>query len=257
MIRIPVNFNKKYKMKYPGLIFILLISCTSGRNLQQDYDTLILDVPGTGQVLEVEFQRGSAYNHPSFVIWLEELDGTYLETLFITQYVAIGKYGHGQLSSGRWDDKPGEARRPATLPYWAHKRGVQAPDGLYIPSPEAPMPDAVTRPTPKGNFLLETRTGEKQHKKFRLLMEMNQAWDSNRYWTNTKFPDDPDYFTSLQPAIVYAVTLNPDEPQEDYFLNPIGHSHPSGKNGKLYTDLSTLTSAKEIAGKIRVRIKQP
>jgi len=168
-------------MKYLGLIFILLISCTSGRNLQQDYETLILDVPGTGQVLEVEIQQGSAYNHPSFVIWFEDLDGTYLET----------------------------------------------------------------------------RTGEKQHKKFRLLMEMNQAWDSNRYWTHAKFPDDPDYFTSLQPAIVYAVTINPDEPQEDYYLNPIGHSHPSGKNEKLFTDISTLTTAKEIAGKIRVRIKQP
>jgi hypothetical protein len=244
-------------MKYIGWIFILLLSCTSGRKLSQDTETLVLNVPGQGQVLEIEFQQGSAYNHPSFVIWLEDLDGTYRETLFITQYVATGKYGHGQLSSGRWDDQPGEARRPATLPYWAHKRGIQAPDGLYIPSPEAPMPDAVTRATPKGDFRLETQTGEKQTKKFRVLMEINQAWDSNRYWTNTKFPGDGDYFTSLQPAIVYAVTVNPDEPDEEYYLNPIGHSHPSGKNGKLYTDLSTLTTAKEIAGKICVRIKQP
>jgi len=242
-------------MKYVNLILLFLLACTTGRNIPQEYETLVVNVSGSGNTLEIEFQKGESFNHPSFVIWLEDLEGNYLETLFVTRYVATGTYEHGQLAPGKWDSKPGEARRPATLPYWAHKRGIQAPDGLYIPSPETPVPDALTRATPFSNFRLETRMKAKQDKKFRILMEINQAWDSNNFWSNSKFPDDRDYFTSLQPALVYAVTVDPANPDDEYFLNPIGHSHPSGKNGKLYTDLSTLTTAKEIAYKIIVRLR--
>jgi polyphosphate kinase len=38
-------------------------------------------------------------------------------------------------------------------------------------------------------------------------------------------------------------------------LNPIGHGHYSGKDGKLYTDISTLTTAKNIAEKLTIRFK--
>jgi hypothetical protein len=40
----------------------------------------------------------------------------------------------------------------------------------------------------------------------------------------------------------------------EYYLNPIGHSHYSGKDGLLYTDLSTFTTALQIAEKIVVRV---
>ncbi|HDP68410.1 MAG TPA: hypothetical protein ENN20_07935 [Candidatus Marinimicrobia bacterium] len=85
-------------------------------------------------------------------------------------------------------------------------------------------------------------------------MEINQTWDSNHYWTNNKYPDDLEYFTSLQPALVYAVTIDLDSGISEYFLNPIGHSHYSGKNGLLYTDLTTFTTALQIAKKIIVRV---
>ena len=86
-------------------------------------------------------------------------------------------------------------------------------------------------------------------------MEINQAWDSNRYWNNNKFPGNNNYFGSLQPALVYAVTVDPAEKGKEYHLNPIGHSHPTGDNGELFTDLTTLTTAKDIAWKIIVRLK--
>ena len=87
-------------------------------------------------------------------------------------------------------------------------------------------------------------------------MEINQAWDSNDFWTNNKIPDDLNYYTSLQPAIVYAVTIEQEDSTNEFFMNPIGHSHPSGANGKLFTNLMTLTSAKEIAKKIIVRLNK-
>jgi len=238
-----------------GLLAFIVMSCASQRGFDSDRITIQTSPENPYRSLEIEFIKGEAFNHPSFAIWTEDLDGNYIETLYVTQYVAKGKFAHGELEPGHWKNEPGEARRPATLPYWAHKRGIKAPDGLYIPSSETEVPDALTTATPKSNFTLETATSYSGNKKFRVLMEINQAWDSNRFWTNNKFPDNNDYFGSLQPALVYAVTINLQNSENEYHLNPIGHSHPTGANGKLSTDLTTLTTAKKIAHKIIVRFK--
>jgi len=41
---------------------------------------------------------------------------------------------------------------------------------------------------------------------------------------------------------------------EYYVLNPIGHSHYSGLDGPLYTDLTSITNALTIFSKIEVRL---
>jgi len=51
---------------------------------------------------------------------------------------------------------------------------------------------------------------------------------------------------------VYAVTIDPSDLMDEYVFNPIGHGHYSGKDGRLYTDLSTLTTALKIFTKISV-----
>jgi hypothetical protein len=234
---------------------ILFWGCASQREIENEPITIKTSPKNPALEIEIEFIKGEAFNHPSFAIWTEDLEGDYIETLYVTEYVAKGKFGYAEIEPGRWKNEPGEARRPATLPYWAHKRNIKAPDGLYIPSPETPVPDAITTATPKDDFLLETATSYSRNAKFRILMEINQAWDSNEFWTNNKYPDNNNYFGSLQPALVYAVTVDPINPEDEYHLNPIGHSHPTGENGKLFTDLTTLTSAAEIAHKIIVRLK--
>jgi hypothetical protein len=234
---------------------LLFWGCASQRGIENEPITIKTSPKNPVREIEIEFIKGDAFNHPSFAIWTEDLEGDFIETLYVTQYVATGKFRFGETEPGRWKDEPGEARRPATLPYWAHKRNIQAPDGLYIPSPETPVPDALTTATPKNNFVLETTTSYSRNARFRVVMEINQAWDSNEFWTNNKYPGNNDYFGSLQPALVYAVTVDPVNPEDEYYLNPIGHSHPTGENGRLFTDLTTLTTAKEIARKIIVRLK--
>ena len=243
--------------KIVATLFLGLIiwGCASQRGIDEEELTIKTSPNNPVREIEIEFIKGDAFNHPSFAIWTENLEGDYIETLYVTEYVAKGKFGYGEIEPGRWKNEPGEARRPATLPYWAHKRNIQAPDGLYIPSPQTPVPDAITTATPKDNFVLETATSYSRNARFRILMEINQAWDSNEFWTNKKYPESNDYFGSLQPALVYAVTVDPVNPVEEYYLNPIGHSHPTGANGKLFTDLTTLTTAKQIAHKIIVRLK--
>lgn len=237
------------------LLSVLLTSCISQKVAETETIEVTTNQNGQGNHLVLEFIKGPAHNHPSLAVWVEDMEGNYIETLYVTMYVAKGTYGHGELKPGEWSNQPGTARRPATLPYWAHKRGIKASDGLYIPSPENPVPDALSSPTPKGNFNLNTLLTASKSGKFRILLEINQAWDSNKFWTNNKFPGDLNYYGSLQPSLVYAATLNSSEPGEAVYLNPVGHGHPSGADGKLYTDLTTFTTAKEIIHSVNVRIK--
>lgn len=237
------------------ITLIALLGCASQRGMESESIVIQTFPENAVREVEIEFQKGRAFNHPSFAVWIEDPEGNYIETLYVTAYVAKGRYGFGEIEPGKWKNEPGDARRPATLPYWAHKRNIKAPDGLYIPSPETEVPDALTSATPQNNFRLETATSFLGTKKFRVLMEINQAWDANEFWFNDKFDGDLNYFGSLQPALVYAVMVDPEDEETELYLNPIGHSHPTGANGVLFTDLTTLTTAKEIAKKIIVRLK--
>lgn len=234
---------------------LLLTACTSQRIPETEFIDISTNAGFQGNKIILEMEKGPAHNHPSMAVWLEDLEGNYIETLFVTQFVAKGVYPHGAISASRWSSGPGPARRPASLPYWAHKRGVRASDGLFIPSPDSPLPDAITAPTPAASFRLNTASSTLRSGKIRILMEINQPWDSNSFWTNNKFPGDTEYPTSLQPSLVYAAMINFSETVEPVFLNPIGHGHPSGENGKLFTDLTTLTTAKEIIYSAKIRFK--
>jgi len=206
-----------------------------------------------GHSLVIVFEKGRRHNHPLMAFWIEDTTGLYIQSLYVAQSIAKGYFQHGDASTGRWE--PGPLRRPAALPYWGHKRGIKAPDGYYIPTQDSPMPDAVTGPTPKADFILRTRTRHPDLRKFNLLMEINQSWDWNQHWHNNKFPNDPYYKTSSQPALVYRVTIDLDNPQSEYEMKPVGHSHWSGANGNLYEDLSTITTALDIAKGVKVRLK--
>lgn len=233
----------------------LMQACATKQNVQEEFPVITTTPGEVSTGLEIEFLKGEKHNHPSFAVWVEDLEGNYIETLYVTQFVGTGQYRYANVGPGQWKNEQGEARRPASLPYWSHKRNVKAEDGLYIPSKTKPVPDAITGATPVGNFRLETGTKIKPGEKFRLMMEINQPWDSNETWSNDKFPGDLDYFGSLQPSLVYAVTVDPKSEMKEFYMNPVGHGHPSGKDGNLNTDLNSLTTAKKIAEKIIVRLK--
>jgi hypothetical protein len=170
----------------------------------------------------------------------------------VARSIATGIFNYGDNSSGKWTR--GEVRRPAALPYWGHKRGIKADDGLYLPTPSDPVPDAYTGATPQNNFVLNSRLDKKGPQVFNVLLEINQPWDWNDFWTNNKYPDNADYKSSAQPAVVYMATIDLRKEIALYPMELIGHSHYSGETGELYSDTSTLTSAKKIAGQIIVKV---
>lgn len=234
-------------------IIFLLASCSSTKEADKKlYPIKVFTTlaDSAGIPLEIKFNSGPSHNYPLMAIWIEDVDSNYIQTLYVAESIGKGTFDRAKAQSGKWE--PGEARRPAALPYWGHKRGIQAPDGYYLPTSKEPVPDAITGATPTGDFILKTKLPEVDKKTIRILFEINQSWDWNEYWTNNKFPNNDEYKTSSQPALVYEVTINMDERNKEYVLEPIGHSHYSGKNGKLYTDISNLTTALEIAASIKV-----
>jgi hypothetical protein len=222
--------------------------------MRQPADTLLTNTEETGQNLIFQFEKGESFNHPLMALWVEDTSGNYLQTLYVAESIAKGIYGHGDKSTGKW--LPGPIRRPATLPVWAHSRGIRENDGYFIPTTTTSLPDAVTGATPPGDFFILSRLLKKVPAVFDVFFEINQSWDWNEYWTNNKFPDDEDYKTSCQPALVYKARIGPMKSGEWVGLTLIGHSHYSGKDGEIYKDVSTITTAKNITKNARIKLVQ-
>ena len=234
---------------------VFMLMCTNTRVPVEDSPEHFSSNPmGSGPALKIEMTRGEGHNHPLMAIWAETSDGKFIQTLYVAESIGKGVFQHGDASSGFWIT--GEIQRPAALPYWSHKRGIKNEYGHFLPTPISPVPDAYTGPTPGQNFVLHTKLNEPGMKKFNLLFEINQTWDWNEFWINNKYPDDEEYKTSCQPALVYSASIDLDNPQEEYLMKMIGRSHHSGATGELFTDLETMSTALHIAELIIIRVNQ-
>jgi hypothetical protein len=242
----------KSSLLYLSLFFVAWACTTSKVPVDEVPDLISSNPGGQGATLEIEMIRGEGHNHPLMAIWVEDESGRFMQTLYVAESIGKGVFQHGDASRGFW--MPGEIQRPAALPYWSHKRGIKNETGLYLPTPTNPVADAYTGPTPGKSFILNTRLDEAGLTKFRVLFEINQTWDWNEYWTNNKFPEDEEYKTSCQPALVYSTSIDLDNPKEEYSMEIIGRSHHSGANGELFDDINTLTTALHIAEEIVVRV---
>ena len=244
----------KNRTVYVYLLFVLMVafSCKiTEKTIEVAVYTDSLQINAPNQ-MAFHFKKGKSFNHPTFVLWEEDMNGSYQKTLFITKSYSSGIFGHQMVGDSIWLNKSGSSYQPAALPYWTHKKGPIT-GRQFIPTPEHPFVDAYSGATPKNNFQFltgkENVTG--QH---RILLEVNQAWDWNAYWTNNKYPDSQAYKNSAQPSLIYEVVIN--QADSSYFFKPIGHGDPTGETGKLFTDISSLTTAKEIYETVQVVVKR-
>jgi len=219
-----------------------------------DPDVVVTNVNGAGAQFEISFTKGEKFSHPVIAIWLETSEGKYIQTLYVSKSVATGYFEHGDNKSGKW--APGPRRRPATAPYWSHKRNVQEADGLFVPTAATAIPDAYTGPTPLSSFMLKSKSDSTLHQPVRVVFEINQAFDFNKTWTTTRFPGDQFYATSGQPSLIYATdVIDLNAPAEKYEMKLLGHGHYSGATGELFTDVSGFTTALEIVKQVVVKVK--
>ncbi len=234
-----------------ALLFIISVSI-SAKKKPEVFSQENYGVKNTGTTISIRLEAGKEHNHPLFAIWLADEYGKYIQTLYVSESIGLGVFKRASRKTGRW--LAGEIQRPATLPFWAHQRGVKNEFGTYLPTPKLPVADAYTGATPTASFVLNSITEEPLSGKYKIMLELNQSWDWNEWWTNDR-PYDNEYKTSCQPALVYMAEIDTNNRKAEYVLKPIGHSHCSGADGSLTADLSTITTALKIAKNITVKIE--
>jgi len=247
-------------MKYLIIaLSVIIASCSAKPSAsklaqRQTFTDVVTNSSGTGPEIEVKFYGGPSLYYPLMAVWLEDEQGGYIQTLFVPRAIATGVFKYGSDASGRWQEAA--KRAPQTLPYWSHKRGIRSSDGLYMPDPENPVADAYSGATPTTSFVLSARADRPLPGKFRVMFEVNQNWDWNEYWTNDKYPGDRNYLNNAQPSVVYESLVDQDNLSQSYQMKVKGHGHPTGATGELFTDLSTLTTALQIADSILVTVRK-
>jgi hypothetical protein len=175
---------------------------------------------------------------PQIAVWLEDSSGRYAADLYITE----------KAGKSAW----GSVRRPEALPVWSHARGRRYADGLYMPTKDEPLPDAVSGPTPKPKkgdveVLMTLTLPVEAGSGSRLMVEVNSSFDFNAAYPERKGN------VNGQPSIVYVVEFGSAE--SDYSSAAIiGTGHPAGADGAIVPGTAGLDSALRIVEKIRVRV---
>lgn len=215
---------------------------------------------GSGNV-KVSVEQGSEWLHtfpifwfikkknsPQIAIWTEDLGGNYLSTIYVSE----------KLAKQSWTAAGGN-RRKESLPCWSFAQGKQYADGLYLPTKDEPLPDAITGATPKGSFTTNIQIGE-DVKQFVIKCEFNHSVDFNENYPKDAKERDVNYsggrLGSGQPAIVYRTVVDLSNGQTGFNGELIGHSSPDGSDGNIYPDTSKLTTALDIVKGITVYVNQ-
>lgn len=190
---------------------------------------------------------------PQMAFWVEDAEGRFLQTLYVTRAISDSSF----LSTDPFSDEV--IRRPEALPVWSHRRGVRYDDGLAVPLPGNTDLDGVTAPTPVGHYDLASRA-EADGGVVRVFMEVNRSYDFNAYWHPERFPEDPVYSgsgSSGQPSLVYVAEIDVDAGERFALFEPVGHGHPSGRDGTLTRDLTGFDTALELVGPVIAEIDRP
>lgn len=227
-----------------------------------DYEIVEMEL-GNDIQLTIDLLRSEHYWHPQMAIWTEDTAGNFVETVFVSKATAKGLFfgGRSKENFKNFDqnkEASGGYRRVNALPVWSHKRDVQYEDGLYVPTVNAPLPDAITGATLTDNFHLLSSVNYSS--KFHLKIELNVAFDDNEYYSEYDFPEDKVFHNGTgqlgQPSIIFDALIDMNDAKDYYLMELIGHGHRSGQTGELNKDLSTLTTALEIVERIVVGVKR-
>jgi len=176
-------------------------------------------------------------NPPQMAVWVEDSDGTFLETLYVSHRTA-----HQDWRRAPGDDAvPGEIRRPEALPVWSHRSGADS----------AAPPDGMSGATPKGSY----RVAGGERAAVVVFLEVNHSTDFNAAYPPDARRGAANYsggpWGSGQPSLVYRARLDPSESGSSVELELAGRGSPDGGDGELHGDLSGITTARSILQAVR------
>lgn len=230
------------------LPFLLLVSCDKKLVEYETGDLRILVEQGPEWLHDFPLFMGiRKKNPPQIAIWVEDTQGKYLATVYVSHKIATQSW---QAAGGN--------RRKEALPHWCHSRGVRYSDGLYLPTQQEPLTDGISGATPRGSFDVRLRP-DASLTRFVVKVEVNHSTDFNAAYPASAKKGDPGWsggkHGSGQPAVVYAAEVDLNAGQRDFEALPIGHSSPDGTSGDVEADMSALTTALRIVERITIRLR--
>ena len=148
--------------------------------------------------ISVAVNPGEAYSKraPQIAVWIEDSDGTYVGTLFVTK----------KASGNKWIGSPKDGR-PESLPDWYKAKG-QNP-AVKISKDDL---DATTSATPKKGIVISKDLELEKGKTYVFKCQANQSFDYNEYYTKKNSGVDG------QPAVLYAGEMIPDGTEKEIKL---------------------------------------
>ncbi len=237
-----------YSVLAVALVSLSYTGCQTGETDFGSGPLTVETVPGEAYVHYLDlFWIIRLPNRPQIAVWVEDTDGNYLDTIYVSQRAAYADW-----RSAPGDDTPAEdLRRPASLPRWTYQAtGVPA---QQVANERGPMgladtPDAVTGSTPKNAARFSGSAFEGEDA-VRVLLEVNHSTQFNDAYPAEAAEGTEGYsggeWGSGQPALLYEAEVDPNG-SETVPMQLSGHSSPDGSTGAVYTDLSGITSARKI-----------
>jgi hypothetical protein len=87
------------------IVFILSwLGAKAQQTKEEKADKYIFATNQQGVVpkIEIHFNKGPAFYYPLMAIWIEDMNGNYLQTLYVAESIAIGVFNYGEIKNSRW-----------------------------------------------------------------------------------------------------------------------------------------------------------
>lgn len=232
---------------------VLLTQQLKAQNKTEPVEKIESNPEGQGLLMTLKLEKGTGYNHPLIVMWLETEEGKFIETLFLTE--TIGKEMSTQVINSSGKKKKESADIPAALPYWKHQSEAGDSGGLLQSGQNNRITDAIIRPVPGGSFDLSFHLSNCPAGNCRILIELNQSNESGEYG-GSHHSNEPEFITSSQPSVIYEAVVDPHILPDSILMGPIGLGNETAKTGILRANREAMTSSLQIASKITLVVGQ-
>ena len=223
---------KTFLIKFAACIAIisvaLLVSCSGTPEARPEPKLGVT----TGSRLKLELVPGPYYAKtvnllvysytvwPQVAVWLERSDGSFVDTLYVTEVIVTGKYAAAP-----------KVGRPEALPVWtALKTKAQSPvdsvsSATTVGSNVVYGSDLVSR-LPPGIYVVK--------------LETNRSYDWNKTYTKKNSG------VNGQPSVIYAATIEIGGPAATVAFKPIGTGSVDGSDGLMRSGLAGIDTAFEL-----------
>lgn len=167
---------------------------------------------------------------PQFAIWLEDSDGNYVKTIYVTE----------RASRLSWFFGP-KAGRPESLPVWYHASKHESAKSASGKKDQ--NIDAVTSATPKSSIDFAATLDDREYV---AKAEFNVSFDYNDFYTKKNSG------VNGQPSVIYQAKISSDFSTKSGEIEFVfcGSGSLDGSDGKIIPGQNHLTSAKSIVKRL-------